>query len=54
MMINGYVKDNCLLWLLGQIAATGIGVLVWHDYGFAVGIAVGFALCVLVDIRGQL
>jgi len=45
---NGYP-----LWFIGQIASTLIGVVVGMRHGAEVGVAVGYALLVLVDIRRQ-
>lgn len=47
-------KGNFGLWLTGQMAALliGIGLSIQHDW--TLGLAAGFAIMVLVDIRGQL
>ena len=47
-------KHNLSLWVIGQFVALGIGALVAVEHDFSVGFAVFFALCVLVDIRGQM
>ncbi|MFA6063859.1 MAG: hypothetical protein WC736_14830 [Gallionella sp.] len=41
------------LWLIGQIAATLIGIAIGMRHGADIGIAVGYAIVVLVDIRQQ-
>jgi len=53
MGINFY-NNNFDLWLIGQIAATAIGFGVGIKHDWSLGCAVGFAIAVLVDIRGQL
>ena len=54
-MIGANVKKgNFGLWAVGQLAATTIGVLFGMKYGIESGIAVGYILVVLVDIRGQI
>ena len=54
-MIGANVKKgNFGLWAVGQFAATTIGVLFGMKYGIESGIAVGYTLVVLVDIRGQI
>jgi len=47
-------KTNLSLWLVGQLASAFAGLLIGIEHGFSVGFTVFFALCVLVDIRGQI
>lgn len=42
------------LWWLGQGIALAIGITMSVKHGSEIGGAVGYALCVLVDIRSQL
>lgn len=42
------------LWIIGQITALGVLVILTIEYSFGVGLAAGYALCVLVDIRKAL
>lgn len=39
------------LWWFGQTISTLIGGITSMSYGLGVGLAVGYALCLLVDIR---
>lgn len=41
------------LWVLGNLLSAGAGVLLAMKYGFEIGMAAGYALSVLVDIREQ-
>ena len=52
--LAGMKKHNLRLWVIGQLVALNIGTLVAVEHDFSVGFAVFFALCVLVDIRGQM
>lgn len=42
-----------VLWWLGQGIALTIGIALSAKYSAEIGGAVGYALCVLVDIRAQ-
>ena len=39
------------MWYLGQFLSTMFGIVVATKYGIEAGLAVGYALLVLVDIR---
>ena len=39
------------MWYLGQFLSTMFGIVVFTKYGIEAGLAVGYALLVLVDIR---
>ena len=47
-------KNNMGLWLLGQATALCIGAAVSIVHDWSLGCAAGFAIMVLVDIRGQI
>lgn len=54
-MVGRMIKrGNFTLWFTGQLSAMfiGAGVAIQHDW--SIGCAVGFAIMVLVDIRGQI
>ena len=54
-MIGRAIKrGNFSLWMSGQIAALFIGAAISIQHGWSIGCAAGFAIMVLVDIRGQL
>jgi len=40
-----------LMWYLGQFLSTIFGIFIAAKYGIEAGLAVGYALLVLVDIR---
>lgn len=47
-------RGNFLVWFTGQLIAFGVGTSLAIQHDWSVGLAVCFALIVLVDIRGQL
>ena len=47
-------KANFSLWLIGQVVSAFAGLLIGIEHGYSVGFAIFFALCILVDIRGQI
>lgn len=47
------MEKKTSLWWMGQAVSTAIGVSAIFEYGFVVGLAVGYALQVLVDIREE-
>ena len=40
-----------ILWIAGQVAALSIGTSIVIEYGISTGLAVGFVISLLVDIR---
>lgn len=48
------MKQNDTLWLVGQIASLSVGFAVGATHTWADGLAVFYALCLLVDIREQI
>ena len=39
------------MWILGQVIALFVALVVWKEYGTAVALPVAYALAILVDIR---
>lgn len=54
-MIGKIIKrGNFSLWIFGQITALSVGAAVSILHDWSLGCAAGFAIMVLVDIRGHL
>jgi hypothetical protein len=49
--MNERITANDIYWGLGQLVAFSSGVSIGIKHGGSIGIAVGYLLCLLVDIR---
>ena len=47
-------KQATRVWIVGQVIALVIGVVVYREFGIAVALPVAYTIAILVDIRSML